>query len=76
MSVRAARAAVDRTTATGRYLWVLEQNTAAQAFYAAHGGRSADRAFARSPGGVPGRLNGRPVKLRYVWADARDLVRR
>jgi len=57
------------------YLWVLEQNTGAQAFYAASGGRAAERAFADSPGGVPGRLQGRPAKLRYVWPDARDLSR-
>ena len=73
---RAAQAVAERGTTGSMYLWVLEQNTAAQAFYAAHGGRSADRAFARSPGGVPGRLNGRPLKLRFVWPDARDLVRR
>jgi hypothetical protein len=57
------------------YLWVLEQNTAARAFYAAHGGRSAERGFVESPGGVPGRLNGRPAKLRYAWPYARDLLR-
>ena len=57
------------------YLWVLEQNNAAQAFYAAQGGRSAERAFVQSPGGLPGRLNGSPAKLRYVWPDAARLAR-
>jgi ribosomal protein S18 acetylase RimI-like enzyme len=73
---RAAQAVVDRGTTASMYLWVLEQNTAAQSFYAAHGGRPAERAFVQSPGCVPGRLNGRPAKLRYVWPDVRDLSRR
>jgi ribosomal protein S18 acetylase RimI-like enzyme len=73
---RAARAVIDRGTTRAMYLWVLEQNTAAQAFYAAHGGRSVERALAEPPGGVPGRLNGRPAKLRYVWPDVRDPLRR
>jgi GNAT superfamily N-acetyltransferase len=74
--VHAARAVVDRGTTVSMYLWVLEQNAAAQSFYAAHGGRAAERAFVESPGGVPGRLHGRPAKLRYVWPDVRDLARR
>ena len=40
-----------------------------------NGGRSAERAFVQSPGGVPGRLNGSPAKLRYVWPDAARLAR-
>ena len=70
---RAARAVVERAAAPSLYLWVLELNTAAQAFYAAHGGRCAERALVRPPGGVPGRLRGQPVRLRFVWADARLL---
>ena len=72
---RAAQGVTDRGATTSMYLWVLEQNTAAQAFYAAHGGSCAERAFVQSPGG-PGRLNGRPVKLRYAWVDARRVLRR
>ncbi|MFC6021125.1 GNAT family N-acetyltransferase [Plantactinospora solaniradicis] len=72
---RAARAVRDQGATAAMYLWVLEQNTAAQDFYAAHGGKPAERGFARSPGDVPGRLNGRPAKLRYVWPDVRDLLR-
>jgi ribosomal protein S18 acetylase RimI-like enzyme len=75
LMARAAQAVVDRCTTGSMYLWVLEQNTAAQAFYAAHGGRSAERALVESPGGVPGRLNGCPAMLRYVWPDVRDLLR-
>jgi ribosomal protein S18 acetylase RimI-like enzyme len=54
---------------SGLYLWVLEQNVQAQAFYAALGGRRVERAEARAPGGDPTRLNGVPMKLRYVWPD-------
>lgn len=75
LMARAAQAVVERARTDAMYLWVLEQNAAAQAFYAAHGGRCAERAPVDSPGGVPGRLNGRPVKLRFVWLDVRDLAR-
>jgi len=75
LMTRAAQAVADRGTTGSMYLWVLEQNTAARAFYTARGGRAAERAFVESPGGVPGRLDGRPAKLRYVWPDARDLSR-
>ena len=73
---RAAEAAVDRGTTRAMYLWVLEQNRAAQAFYAAHGGGCAERDLVPSPGGVRGRLNGRPARLRYVWPDAGVLLGR
>jgi GNAT superfamily N-acetyltransferase len=72
---RTAQAVIDHGTTGSMYLWVLDQNTAAQAFYTAHGGRSAERAFVEAPGGVPGRLHGYPAKLRYVWPDARVLLR-
>ncbi|GAA1378895.1 GNAT family N-acetyltransferase [Catellatospora chokoriensis] len=73
---RAAQVVVERGETGGLYLWVLEQNTAAQAFYVAHGGSPVERAYAGEPGGVPGRLNGRPAKLRMAWPHARDLGRR
>lgn len=53
----------------GLYLWVLEQNTAAQAFYSARGGRRADQRRVLPPGGHADRLAGSPTGLRYVWAD-------
>lgn len=53
---------------TGLYLWVQELNVAAQAFYDARGGKCMDRAPIGPPGGVEGRLNGSPVKLRYAWS--------
>jgi ribosomal protein S18 acetylase RimI-like enzyme len=70
LMARAARAVVERGRMPAMYLWVLEQNTAAQAFYTAIGGRSAERRPVNSPGDVPGRLNGQPWCLRYVWPDA------
>jgi GNAT superfamily N-acetyltransferase len=51
------------------YLWVLEQNVDAQAFYEACGARRVERAPASPPGGVASRLTGSPVKLRFAWAD-------
>jgi GNAT superfamily N-acetyltransferase len=62
-----ARLAVDR--GTGLYLWVLEQNVEAQAFYEAHGARRVELTPTSPPGGVEGRLSGSPSKLRYAWAD-------
>ena len=50
------------------YLWVLEQNTAAQAFYRALGGSIVERDAVQGPGG-PGRLNGSPHRFRIAWSD-------
>ncbi len=52
------------------YLWVLEQNTGAQAFYRARGGSVVERAVRPLAGGGDG-----PV-LRIAWADARALLLR
>lgn len=62
-----AQALLERAHPTGLYLWVLEQNVAAQAFYEACGGRRAGREPVSPPGGVAGRLAGSPAKLRYAW---------
>jgi GNAT superfamily N-acetyltransferase len=66
---RAATDVIERSPSSGLYLWVLEQNTSAQAFYEARGGREVEREAVTAPGGVPGRLDGAPQKLRYVWSD-------
>jgi hypothetical protein len=58
------------------YLWVLEQNAAARAFYENRGGSCTGRRLVPPPGGVPGRLNGSPVALRYTWADPALLMER
>ena len=49
------------------YLWVLEQNVRAQAFYQAQGGSCVERAAVKPPGGIDGRLCGQPFGLRYFW---------
>ena len=67
-----ARAVTGR--GTGLYLWVLEQNEAAQAFYEAHGARRMDRDRVSPPGGVASRLNGSPARLRYAWSDPGGLA--
>lgn len=57
-----ARAVAQRRPSTGLYLWVLEQNVAAQAFYAAQGGRNVERALC---GPFPG--GGYAFSFRYAW---------
>jgi ribosomal protein S18 acetylase RimI-like enzyme len=69
LMAEAARAVLERCDGSGLYLWVLEQNVAAQAFYKARAGRCVGRAAVEAPGGVSARLNGSPTKLRYVWPD-------
>jgi len=71
---RAAAAVADRATAPAMYLWVLEQNVAAQRFYRALGGTFVESASVTAPGGVPGRLNGSPKKLRFAWPEAAELA--
>lgn len=52
------------------HLYVLEQNTNAQAFYQARGGRFVEASFVSAPGGIATRLNGTPKRHLYVWDDA------
>ncbi|MEU8789284.1 GNAT family N-acetyltransferase [Streptomyces sp. NPDC048643] len=66
---RAAAAVTERATGASMYLWVLEQNTAAQRFYRALGGTCVEKAAVPAPGGVPARLNGAPDMLRIAWSD-------
>jgi ribosomal protein S18 acetylase RimI-like enzyme len=58
-----------RRRASGLYLTVLEQNTAAQAFYAARGGTFAGRTIA---GPFPG--GGTAAVLRFAWPDPSALI--
>ncbi len=69
LMAEAGRAVAGQGGKGGLYLWVLEQNTPAQAFYEALGGRRVERADVRPPGGDPARLNGTPAGLRYVWSE-------
>ncbi len=59
---------------TGLYLWVLEQNLDARAFYEARRGRYVERVPVPAPAGVPSRLNGSPFGLRYAWRDPAVLL--
>jgi len=74
LMTRAGQAVVDRGPAAAIFLWVLEQNSRARSFYEANGATCAERSTVEAPGGVAGRLNGAPVKLRYVWPDAHRLL--
>lgn len=69
-----ARAVLDSSASSGLYLWVLKQNSNAQAFYASRGGTCVERKHVPPPGGDPARLNGRPVCLRYAWRDPSQLL--
>jgi ribosomal protein S18 acetylase RimI-like enzyme len=68
LMARTASSVLARTQPTGLYLWVLEQNTAAQAFYGSLGGTDVERGFGRPPGG------GRPPRIRYAWPDPAILL--
>jgi GNAT superfamily N-acetyltransferase len=69
---QAARAAGEQAASRALYLWVLEQNIAAQRFYQALGAAPVETAMVPAPGGDPARLNGRPRKLRMAWPDVRE----
>lgn len=67
---RAARAVAQRPAGGPLYLWVLEQNTAAQGFYLSLGATRVEKQAVPPPGGVPARLNGSPARLRFAWPAA------
>ncbi len=71
---RAAQGILERATNPATYLWVLEQNAAAQQFYRARGGSCVEKALVSAPGGVPSRLSGAPTVLRIAWPDASVLA--
>src|SRR4051794_35446876 len=50
-----AEAVIERPGESGLYLWVLEQNVEARAFYDARGGRRVGRHLASPPGGIASR---------------------
>jgi ribosomal protein S18 acetylase RimI-like enzyme len=63
-----AQAVIDRAPSAGLFLYVLENNRAAQAFYDARGGTCVGRERFEPPGG------GSTVGLMYVWPDASALL--
>jgi ribosomal protein S18 acetylase RimI-like enzyme len=70
LMARAATAVAEQAANPAMYLWVLEQNTAAQQFYRALGGTVVEKALVPPPGGVAARLNGSPGCYRFAWPDA------
>ena len=70
-----AQAVLDAAPGSGLYLWVLEQNSDARAFYAARGGVCVQRLEVPPPGGDPARLNGKPITLAYAWRDPSRVLR-
>jgi ribosomal protein S18 acetylase RimI-like enzyme len=68
LMAESAAVVVERTPTSGLYLWVLEQNRAAQAFYQALGGTCAGSEPDEPPGG------GTVIGLRYVWPDPSTLL--
>jgi GNAT superfamily N-acetyltransferase len=68
------QAVLDWSPSSGLYLWVLEQNSDARAFYAARGGTCVEREEVSPPGGDAARLNGKPMSLKYAWRDPAELL--
>ena len=68
LMVLTAGVVTERRPGSGLYLWVLEQNGAARAFYGALGGRRVGEGMVEPPGGDASRLGGSPRKLRYAWS--------
>lgn len=68
LMARSAAAVLTRTPGAGLYLWVLEGNRSAQAFYGARRGTCVGREASEAPGG------GTIVGLRYAWPDPSVLL--
>lgn len=69
-----AQRLLEERPGVGLYLWVLELNTAAQAFYQARGGVFQDRRAVKPPMGRADYLVGEPWAIRVVWPDPAVLV--
>jgi len=63
-----ARAVVDERPGRALYLWVLERNARARAFYAARGGAEVERAEETAPDGTP------IAALRVAWPDPKTAI--
>jgi ribosomal protein S18 acetylase RimI-like enzyme len=74
--VLTAQAVLDAAPGSGLYLWVLEQNAAARAFYDARGGTCVERTDEGPPDGDPASIIGHPAVLRYAWPDPAKLAGR
>jgi GNAT superfamily N-acetyltransferase len=69
-----AQAVLAARPGSGLYLWVLERNAGARAFYEARGGTCVESVEVLPPGGDPARLKGKPRGLRYTWPDPASLL--
>ena len=70
-----AQIVIERRPGSGVWLWVLEGNTDAQAFYVARGGELRDQELSPAPGGNLANLHGTPMRVRVVWPDPTRLLR-
>jgi ribosomal protein S18 acetylase RimI-like enzyme len=68
LMAESAHVVVERRPGSGLYLWVLQQNIAAQAFYDAIGGTRVGEGATEPPGG------GTAPTYRYAWPDPAALV--
>jgi ribosomal protein S18 acetylase RimI-like enzyme len=68
LMAESAQAVVARKAPSGLYLWVLQQNIAAHAFYDAIGGRRVGEGVTTPPGG------GTAPTFRYAWPDPAALL--
>jgi GNAT superfamily N-acetyltransferase len=68
-----ARQVIERRPGSGIYLWVLELNESATAFYLARGGTLRDSELSSPPGNDPRNLHGSPRRIRVAWKDPRSL---
>jgi ribosomal protein S18 acetylase RimI-like enzyme len=71
-----AEAVIAHQKTAGLYLWVLEQNGDAQAFYESLAARREEREPVSAPGGIASRIVGSPAKLRYAWQEPVVLLER
>jgi ribosomal protein S18 acetylase RimI-like enzyme len=70
----AARIAMDERPGSGIYLWVLERNEPAQAFYRERNATFGDQGPVVAPKGDPLNLDGTPVRVRMYWSDPAILI--
>jgi ribosomal protein S18 acetylase RimI-like enzyme len=73
---RVARMVAEQRRGSGIYLWVLEQNIQAIAFYEARKGVLRDSEPSAPPGGDPRHLHGTPQRIRVTWGDPATLLLR
>ena len=71
---KVARKVIELRPGLGIYLWVLELNAAATAFYVARKGTLGDVELSPAPGGDPANLVDSTKRVRVTWSDPRSLL--